>query len=112
MNTFVSKFVHSKKVRVKHKISLPVYAFSMFLCLSLFCFLLLNIKVSCMLNILRFFLLRQVGEHVTGNSPEKEIMVSLFLIGKFVQFFLEIARKLNLFYHEDEERAFVKQCVS
>lgn len=58
-----------------------------------------------MLNILRFFLLRQVGEHVTGNSPEKEIMVSLFLIRKFVQFFLEIAQKLNLFYHEDEERA-------
>ena len=50
-----------------------------------------------MLNILRFFLLRQVGEHVTGNSPKKEIMVSLFLIRKFVQFFLEIARKLNLF---------------
>ena len=50
-----------------------------------------------MLNILRFFLLRQVGEHVTRNSPKKEIMVSLFLIRKFVQFFLEIARKLNLF---------------
>lgn len=87
MNTFVSKFVYSKKVRVKHKITLPVYAFSMFLCLSLFCFLFLDIKVFCMLNILRFFLLRLVGEHVTGNSSKKEIMVSLVLIRKFVQFF-------------------------